>query len=328
MKTLLVTGGCGFIGSNFVRRFLQSHPDWKILNVDKLTYSGNRENTRELEGNSRYEFMKGDICDSGLVHAAMERADAVIHFAAETHVDRSIVRANDFVTTNVLGSWGLLEAARSHGVNRFLHISTDEVYGSIAKGSAAEDAPLLPNSPYAASKAAADLFVRSYCKTHHSQAIIIRSTNNFGPYQYPEKVIPLFVTNLLQGKKVPLYGSGENRREWIYVEDNCAAIELIFKKGEAGAIYNVGSGQEMTNLELAKSIFKQMNVTEDKIEHVPDRLGHDFRYSVDTTKIRRLGFKPKWTFEKALKKTIDWYTRQTDWWAPLKRDVPVVQSRI
>ncbi len=328
MKTLLVTGGCGFIGSNFIRHFLKSYNNWKIIIFDKLTYLGNRENTRELEGNSRYEFMKGDVCDAGLVYAAVERADAVIHFAAETHVDRSIISANDFVTTNVLGSWNLLEAARKYGVKRFLHISTDEVYGSLTKGSASEDAPLLPNSPYAASKAAADLFVRSYWKTHQYQVIIVRSTNNFGPYQYPEKVIPLFVTNLLQNKKVPLYGTGENRREWIYVEDNCAAVELILDKGREGEIYNVGTGREMSNLELARAIFKMMNIGDDMIEYVPDRLGHDFRYSVDTTKIGQLGFKPKWTFEQALKKTVEWYTRQREWWQPLKRDVPAVQTRV
>jgi dTDP-glucose 4,6-dehydratase len=320
MKTLLVTGGCGFIGSHFVKRFLTTHPDWRVVNLDKLTYSGNLANTRELEGNPRYEFVRGDVCDASCVDSVVARAAAVVHFAAETHVDRSIENADDFLTTNILGTRVLIEAARTHKIERFIHISTDEVYGSVSEGAVNEEAPLFPNSPYSASKAAADLLIRSYGVTYHYPAVIVRSSNNFGPYQYPEKVIPLFITNLIQKKKVPLYGAGANRREWIYVEDNCAAIELIFERGEEAEIYNVSAGNEMSNLDLARRILKAMNFQEEMIEYVTDRPGHDYRYSVDATRLRRLGFKPQWTFEEALKKTIEWYRAHEDWWLPLKRD--------
>jgi len=320
MKTLLVTGGCGFIGSHFVKQFLKTHSAWKVVNLDKLTYSGNPENTRELHGNPRYEFLRGDIGDSSLVDTVVGNVHAIVHFAAETHVDRSIDNADDFLVTNILGTRVLMEAARKHRIERFVHISTDEVYGSIPEGAVAEEAPLLPNSPYSASKAAADLLIRSYGVTYHSPVMIVRSSNNFGPFQYPEKVIPLFVTNLLQRKKIPLYGTGVNRREWIYVEDNCAAVELVFDRGEAGQIYNIGVGNEMSNLDLAHAILKVMGFGEDRIEYVRDRPGHDLRYSIDTTRIRQLGFKPQWTFAQALEKTIEWYRTHEEWWQPLKRD--------
>ncbi len=320
MKTLLVTGGCGFIGSNFIRRFLKTHADWKILNFDKLSYCGNRENTRGLEGTPQYEFLQGDICDRDAVFGAVQRAGGVVHFAAETHVDRSIADAHDFLKTNILGTAVLLEAARHRNLKRFIHISTDEVYGSLEKGEADENAPLRPSSPYSASKASGDLLVQSYLKTYGTAPIIIRSTNNFGPYQFPEKVIPLFITNLLENKKVPLYGEGKNRRDWIYVEDNCAAIELVFDKGEEGQIYNVGAGNEMSNSELTLEILKLMGKPQEMIRKVADRPGHDFRYAVDTSRIRALGFKPRESFQEGLRKTVDWYSENRGWWQPLKRD--------
>ncbi len=320
MKTLLVTGGCGFIGSNFIRRFLSTHPGWKVINLDKLTYSGNRENTRDLEHSPQYEFVQGDICEEGLAHSLMPRVNGVIHFAAETHVDRSIESPNDFLSTNIFGTWNLLEAARRHRVPRFIQISTDEVYGSIASGSVSEEAPLAPNSPYAASKAASDHMIRSARVTYDYSAIIIRSSNNFGPRQFPEKVIPLFITNLLENKKLPLYGKGVNRREWLFVEDNCAAIELVFDKGKDGEIYNVGCGNEMSNLELARMILKLIGGDEEKIEYVADRPGHDLRYSINTSKIERLGFRPQSNFREALERTVAWYRENQAWWKPLKRD--------
>lgn len=320
MKTVLVTGGCGFIGSWFIKRFWKTHPDWEIVNWDKLTYAGNRENLRGLDQGDRYEFVEGDICDFGTVHAVVSGADAVIHFAAETHVDRSIDNPHDFLTTNVLGTRNLIEAARRHKVGRFLHISSDEVYGSIAAGSVDEGAPLEPNSPYSASKAAGDLLMRAYGKTYHYPAIIVRSSNNFGPFQFPEKVIPLFITNLLDGKKVPLYGNGQNRRDWIFVDDACRGIELIFDKGADGEIYNLGAGNEMTNRELTVAILKQMKLEDDRIQYVADRPGHDFRYSVNTAKIQRLGFKPALSFAEGLRRTVAWYTENESWWRPLKKD--------
>lgn len=320
MKKLLVTGGLGFIGSNFIKRFLKTRKDWKITNLDKLTYCGRRENTRELEGDGRYELVEGDIADKAVVTSVMESADAVVHFAAETHVDRSIDNPDDFLLTNVLGTRTLLEAAKRFQVPKFIHISTDEVYGSLREGCADEESMIQPSSPYSASKAAGDLLVRSYWKTYHCPAMICRSTNNFGPYQFPEKVIPLFVTNLLENKKVPLYGTGENRRDWIFVEDNCAALELVFDKGEAGGIYNIGGGNERTNLELTHAILKAMKRLPDMIQKVEDRPGHDFRYAVNTDKIKKLGFKPQWKFEDALSETIAWYERNPAWWRPLKKD--------
>lgn len=318
MKTLLVTGGCGFIGSNFIHRFLKTHPDWKILNLDALTYSGNPANNADLEGNSRYQFINGSILDAALVRSAVEQADAVINFAAETHVDRSIEDPDTFLKTNILGVRVLLDAARARGIEKFIQISTDEVYGSIAKGDVDENAPLRPNSPYAASKASADLLIRAYQVTFNYAVMIVRSSNNYGPYQYPEKVIPLFITNLLEKKQVPLYGQGINSREWIHVEDNCAAIECVFDRGRAGEIYNIGTKEEMTNLELAESILREMGFGKEMIHKVADRPGHDLRYSVEIKKIRDLGFKPRWTFEEGLKATIAWYRDHAEWWQPLK----------
>lgn len=320
MKCLLVTGGCGFIGSHFIRGFLKSHPEWKVLNLDLLTYAGNPANTDDFKSDSRYEFIQGDIRDSNLMGQIIPRFDAVINFAAETHVDRSIDNAQDFLTTNILGLKVLLDQAMRKGIKQFLHISTDEVYGSLAEGTASESAPLAPNSPYSAAKASGDLLARSYWKTYQFPVMIARSSNNYGPRQFPEKVIPLFITHLLEGKKVPLYGTGENRREWIYVEDNCKALELIFDQGKPGEIYNVGTGYELTNRELTKKILSALDAGEEKIQPVQDRLGHDFRYSISTDKIKALGFKPTWNFEQGLQTTVEWYKSHTSWWTPLKHD--------
>jgi len=316
---LLITGGAGFIGSNFIHYTLKHHKKDEVVNFDKLTYCGNLENLRDIEKNPRYKFIKGDICDAKLVEKVFqkEKPDFILNFAAETHVDRSIKNPKNFTQTNVLGTHTLLEASRKYNIKKFLQISTDEVYGSIKKGKFKEIDSLLPNSPYAASKAGADLLVRSYYKTFNLPILITRSSNNFGPYQYPEKLIPLFITNILQGKKVPLYGTGLNVRDWIYVLDNCAGIDIVLRKGKIGEIYNIGGGNEKTNLEIAKIILKELGKDESWIEYVKDRPGHDFRYALDTRKIIKLGWKPKYSFEKAIKETINWYKTHQNWWKKL-----------
>ena len=319
-KTVLVTGGAGFIGSNFIRLFLKTHADWQVINFDKLTYAGNPANLRDLERSPAYRFIRGDINDDQAVAKTCEGVEAIVHFAAETHVDRSIDDDRSFLATNILGTRNLLEAACRLKIERFLHISTDEVYGSIKTGHASEAAILQPNSPYAASKAAADLLVRAYQKTFGLRALVTRSSNNFGPYQFPEKVIPLFVTNLLEKKKVPLYSRGENRRDWIFVEDNCEALELIFDRGEPGEIYNVGGGNEMSNRELTEKVLGLFGRGEESIEFVPDRPGHDFRYAIDSSKLQRLGFRPRHSFGEALEKTVAWYRNHPEWWQPLRKD--------
>ncbi len=326
MKRLLVTGGCGFIGSNFIRYFLKSRPNWGVINLDKLSYSGNLANLRDLKGSSRYKFVKGDIVNKKLVFRLMRKVSGVIHFAAETHVDRSIESADDFLKTNILGTAALLEASLACGIKRFIHMSTDEVYGSIDQGYVDEQAPLLPNSPYSASKAGADLLVRSFQETYGHPAMIVRCTNNFGPYQFPEKVIPLFVTNLLEHKTVPLYGSGKNRRDWIYVEDACRALLLVLEKGKAGEIYNAGAHHEMSNLELTNAILRYLGRDKEVIRYVTDRLGHDMRYAVNFDKLRRLGFRPKWSFEKGLAATVKWYRENATWWKSLKHDKYTVKA--
>ena len=314
---VLVTGGLGFIGSNFIRHMLNKY-NYQIINLDKVTYCGNFENLKDIENNKSYHFVKGDICDKQIVLKLAQEADAIINFAAESHVDRSIENADEFVKTDILGTYNLLEAAKTFKVKKFIQISTDEVYGSTKKGSFNESDNLQPNSPYSASKAGADLLVRSYIKTHNIPAIITRSSNNFGPYQYPEKLIPLFVTNLLEGKKVPLYGEGLNVRDWIYVLDNCEAIDFILHKGVDGEIYNIGGGSEKTNLEITKLILKEFGKNESRIEKVRDRKGHDFRYSLNCEKINKLGWKPRFKFEKAIKETINWYKKNQEWWKKLK----------
>ena len=315
---LLVTGGAGFIGSNFVRYVLAAHPGDSIVNLDKLTYAGNLENLRDVEANPRYRFVKGDICDAPVVREAMRGADAVVHFAAETHVDRSNRGADDFLRTNVMGTFTLLEAAREQRVGRFLAVSTDEVYGSIATGAARESDPLNPSNPYSASKAAADLLVRAYWTTHRLPVLITRSSNNFGPYQYPEKVIPLFVTNALEDRALPLYGDGRNVRDWLYVLDNCAAIDLVLRRGADGEIYNVGGAAEVENVTLTRRILALLGKPESLITPVADRPGHDRRYALDSGKIRALGWMPAATFDAALAATVEWYRTHEAWWKPIK----------
>ena len=314
---LLVTGGAGFIGSNFIRLILGKYPDYKITNLDKLTYCGNLLNLKDVEANKNYRFVKGDIADPTVVDSLVKNCDVIVHFAAESHVDRSIKDSSIFIRTNVFGTYVLLEASRKHNVKLFIQISTDEVYGSIQKGAFTETDPLRPNSPYSASKASGDLLARSYFITHQLPVIITRSSNNFGPYQYPEKVIPLFVTNLLQGKKVPLYADGSNVRDWLFVTDNCRAIDAVLHKGKPGEVYNIGAGHEITNLELTHSILKALGKGEESIEYVKDRPGHDKRYALDITKMKGLGWKPGSDFREALDITINWYKNNQSWWKKL-----------
>jgi len=318
---LLITGGLGFIGSNFIRHMLDQYPHCTITNLDKITYAGNPANLSDYDKDPRYFFIKGDICDSQCVELLFSQHpfDAVIHFAAESHVDRSIHDASSFVTTNVLGTQILLNAALRHGTGKFIHISTDEVYGSINAGSFKETDPLNPSSPYSASKAGSDLLARSFFITHGLPVIITRCTNNFGPFQYPEKLIPFFVTNLLRGKKVPVYGTGMNVRDWIYVKDHCRAIDFLLRHGTPGEIYNIGGGHELSNLEITHQILSILNKDSASIEFVKDRPGHDWRYSLDFSKLRKIGWEPRSTFEDALKETVDWYVQNSGWWKPLLR---------
>jgi dTDP-glucose 4,6-dehydratase len=315
---ILVTGGAGFIGSNFVRHVLTAHPDDAVINFDKLTYAGNLENLRDVEANPRYRFVRGDIGDRAQVLEAMEGVDAVVHFAAETHVDRSNAGAAEFLSTNVTGTFTLLEAARELKVARFVAIGTDEVYGSIAKGAARELDPLNPSNPYSASKAAADLLARAYWTTHRLPVIVTRSSNNFGPYQYPEKVIPLFITNAIEDKPLPLYGDGKNVRDWLYVLDNCAAIDLVLRKGKEGEIYNIGGSHEVENIVLTRQVLHLVGKPETLITPVVDRPGHDRRYALDSGKAHGLGWKPTHTFPKALEATVNWYKDHEAWWKPIK----------
>ena len=313
---LLVTGGAGFIGSNFIRYFLDAHPDCSVLNLDKLTYAANLDNLSEVASRANYQFVQGDICDPELVGSLLRQdVEAVVHFAAETHVDRSIADARAFVETNVVGTYTLLEAARRKGVRRFLHVSTDEVYGSLAPGREAdEQAPLQPSSPYAASKASSDLLVRSFCRTYGFPAVITRCSNNYGPYQFPEKLLPLMITNALEGKKLPIYGDGLNERDWVFVEDHCRALDRVLDAGRPGEVYNVGLGKPATNLEIVRMVLRILEVSDDQIELVIDRPGHDRRYAVDTGKIRReLGWEPKVDLEEGLARAVKWYRSHSDW---------------
>ena len=318
---ILVTGGAGFIGSNYVRRIADGTLGGisKITVLDKLTYAGTLTNLSEVSDSS-YDFIEGDVCDAELVTKLVSENDLVVNFAAESHVDRSINGAKDFVVTNVLGTQTLLDAFRKSDVKTFLQVSTDEVYGSIAEGSWPETDPLLPNSPYAASKASADLICRSYFKTHGMDIRVTRCSNNYGRNQFPEKVIPLFVTNLIDNKKVPVYGSGLNVRDWLHVDDHCRGIHLALTKGKAGEIYNIGGGTELNNLELTDKILNIMGKGQESIEYVEDRKGHDLRYSVDITKIsNELGYVPQVDWEVGLEETINWYQENEAWWRPLKK---------
>ncbi|MFG2885253.1 dTDP-glucose 4,6-dehydratase [Streptomyces sp. NPDC048297] len=316
---IFVTGGAGFIGSQYVRALLSGElpgaDGARVTVLDKLGHGSNMRNLEPVAENPAFRFVRGDVCDAELVDEIVRGHDAVVHFAAESHVDRSIDDARPFVTTNVLGTQVLLDAARRHGIGRFLHVSTDEVYGSIAAGSWTEAQPLAPNSPYAASKAGSDLLVLSAHRTHGLDVVITRCSNNYGPYQNPEKVIPLFVTNLLRGRRVPLYGEGDNVREWLHVADHCLAIQLVLRGGRSGHVYNVGGGTELTNKGLTALLLESCGAGWDMVERVADRLGHDQRYSLDMSKIRdELGFTPRQSFETGLKATVEWYRENTSWW--------------
>ena len=315
---LFVTGGAGVIGSNYVRHALGGSDD-AVTVFDALTYAGNLDNLRGLDEDPRYTFVKGDITDREAVAAAMEGHDAVVHFAAESHVDRSIASPDQFVRTNCDGTNVLCDVARRVGVLRFLHVSTDEVYGSIEDGSFAETDRIGPRSPYSASKAASDLIALAYRETYGLPVVVTRSSNNFGPYQFTEKVLPLFITNLLDGQRVPLYGDGLNVRDWCFVEDNCAGIDLVLRRGVDGEIYNIGAGNEMPNRALTDAVLALLGQDEAMIEYVDDRLGHDRRYSIDSAKVRALGWAPTTSFPTALERTVSWYREHRWWWEPLKR---------
>lgn len=312
---ILVTGGAGFIGSCFIRHMLKSHPDYKIINFDCLTYAGNIENLDDIKNNPNYSFIKADICDKKAVDRAVSEVDCVINFAAESHVDRSILNPEIFIETNIKGTLNLLDCAKKRGIQRYLQVSTDEVYGTLGKdGYFTENTPLAPNSPYSASKAGADMLVRSYFETYKTPVLITRCSNNYGPYQYPEKLIPFFISKLLKGEKVPLYGDGLNVRDWLYVYDHCRAIDTVLHKGREGEVYNVGGHNEKSNIEITKIILKEMGRDESSIEYVKDRLGHDRRYAIDNTKITtELDWEPSLTFEEGIKLTINWYLNNIEW---------------
>ena len=315
MKKLLVTGGCGFIGSCFIRYELKKHPDYKIINLDALTYCGNIENLKDIENNPNYTFVQGNICDKKLVRELISQCDYIINFAAESHVDNSIKTPEIFIETNIKGTLNLLQAAKEIEIEKFLQVSTDEVYGSLGdEGYFNETTPLAPNSPYSASKASADMLVRSYNKTYKLPTLNTRCSNNYGPYQYPEKLIPFFISKLLSGEKVPVYGDGLNVRDWLYVYDHCSAIDTVLHKGNVGEVYNIGGHNEKTNIEITKLILNAMGKDESDIEYVKDRLGHDRRYAISNDKIQtQLGWQPSLTFEEGIKITIDWYLNHLDW---------------
>lgn len=318
---LLVCGGAGFIGSAFVRRMLASREDIEIVCLDKLTYAGNLKNLVEVEGDERFHFVLGDICDRAAVDAAIDeagRVDAIVNFAAETHVDRSIDAPEAFLRTDILGTHTLLEAVRARGIGRMVQVSTDEVYGSIDEGSFTEHSPIRPSSPYSASKAGGDLQALAYHTTYDAPVMITRGSNTYGPHQYPEKLIPLFATNALEGEKLPLYGDGMNVRDWLHVDDHCDAIGFVLEHGEPGEVYNVGGGNERTNREITSIILDELMMGEDAIEYVTDRPGHDRRYSIDGSKLAALGWTPKVEFEDGLRETIRWYRDNEWWWAAIK----------
>lgn len=315
---ILVTGGAGFIGSNYVRYLLRQRPEDEVLNFDKLTYAGNLENLTDLAGDPRYAFVRADICDEGAVEEAIQGVDAVVNFAAETHVDRSIQDAGAFVDTDIKGLYILLEAARKRGIERFLHISTDEIYGSIESGSFKETDPLDPSSPYSASKAGGELMARAFARTFGYLVLITRGSNTYGPYQYPEKVIPLFITNLIDSQQVPLYGDGLNVRDWLYVDDHCSGIDAVLRTGTPGEAYNIGGEQERTNLELTHKLLDLLGKGEEMIRPVKDRPGHDRRYSIDTSKAKALGWRAQVSFEEGLARTVTWYQENESWWRRIK----------
>ena len=324
---VLVTGGAGFIGSNFVRYALAAHDDWRVTTLDKLTYAGRRENLHDVMDHPRHRFVQGDIADAAVAAPLVQAAHIVVHFAAETHVDRSILSAGDFITTDVFGTFVLLEAARqAPALRRFVQISTDEVYGSVAEGSSVETDELRPRNPYSASKAGADRLAYSYWATYGVPVIVTRASNNYGPYQFPEKVIPLFVTNLVDGIPVPLYGDGLNVRDWLHVDDHCRAIDLLLDAATDGEVYNIGGGNDVKNVDLTHRILELTGSPESLIRRVEDRLGHDRRYSLDTTKLRRLGWAPRVPFETGLAETVEWYRGNEWWWRPIKDADPAFRA--
>lgn len=327
MVDVLVTGGAGFIGSNFVRCALRTHPDWHVTTLDKLTYAGRRENLHDVMSDSRHTFVHGDIADAPVSGPLVERAALVVHFAAETHVDRSIMSAGDFIRTDVEGTFVLLEAARrATGLRRFVQISTDEVYGSVAAGASTETDELKPRNPYAASKAGADRLAYSYWATYGVPVIVTRASNNYGPYQFPEKVIPLFVTNAIDDIPLPLYGDGTNVRDWLHVDDHCRAIDLLLERATDGEVYNIGGGNDIPNIELTHRILDALGKPRTLIRPVADRQGHDRRYCLDTTKLRNLGWTPQISFDEGLRDTIEWYRRHEWWWRPIKEQDPAFRE--
>jgi dTDP-glucose 4,6-dehydratase len=327
MSHVLVTGGAGFIGSNFVRHALAAHPDWHITTLDKLTYAGRLENLTDVMDHPRHEFVKGDVADPAVAGPLVAGSEIVVHFAAETHVDRSILAAGEFITTDVFGTFVLLEAARqAPGLRRFVQISTDEVYGSVPEGSSRETDELRPRNPYSASKAGADRLAYSYWATYEVPVVITRASNNYGPYQFPEKVIPLFVTNALDDVPLPLYGDGMNERDWLHVGDHCRALDVVIEHGVSGEVYNIGGGNDVRNADLTRRILRLLDKPDTLIRHVQDRPGHDRRYSLDTTKLRSLGWTPQVEFDRGLADTIAWYRQHEWWWRPIKQEDPAFKA--
>ncbi|MEE2874426.1 MAG: dTDP-glucose 4,6-dehydratase [Candidatus Latescibacterota bacterium] len=318
MKTLLITGGCGFIGSNFIHYVLAKYPEYRVVNLDKLTYAGNPANLIELAGGDRYRFVEGDICDPATVGPLVAEADIVVNFAAESHVDRSIMGGAEFVQTNFNGTYTLLDSAVEHGIERFHQISTDEVYGSINEGAWTEEWPLAPRNPYSSTKASAELLVRAYHITHGLPTVTTRASNNVGPFQYPEKRVPLYISNAIDDLPLPVYGDGSQVRDHLYVEDHCSAIDLVLHQGEIGEIYNVGGENDATGLEVAKVILKRLGKDESLLTFVTDRSGHDQRYALDSSKVQALGWQPASDFRVAMERTVDWYVENESWWREIK----------
>jgi len=327
MADVLVTGGAGFIGSNFVRYAIAAHPDWHVTTLDKLTYAGRLENLKDVEGHPRHRFVRGDVADAAVAAPLVQESEIVVHFAAETHVDRSIMDAGEFITTDVYGTFVLLQAARSAPrLRRFIQISTDEVYGSVPEGASRETDELRPRNPYAASKAGADRLAYSFWATHGVPVVITRASNNYGPNQFPEKVIPLFITNAIDNIPVPLYGDGLNVRDWLHVTDHCRALDLLIERGQPGEVYNVGGGNEVRNVDLTHQILALLDQPPSLIKHVPDRLGHDRRYALDTGKLRGLGWAPTTAFDDGLRETVAWYRQNEWWWRPIKEQDPAFRA--
>jgi dTDP-glucose 4,6-dehydratase len=327
MVKVLVTGGAGFIGSNFVRHAITTHPDWQVTTLDKLTYAGRLENLQDVIDHPRHRFVRGDVADEAVAAPLVKASEIVVHFAAETHVDRSLLSAGVFITTDVFGTFVLLEAAReAPGLRRFIQISTDEVYGSVAEGSSRETDELRPRNPYSASKAAADRLAYSYWATYNVPVVITRASNNYGPFHFPEKVIPLFITNAIDNLPVPLYGDGLQERDWLHVTDHCRAVDMLIDAGQSGEVYNVGGGNHVRNLDLTRRILELVGKPESLIQPVVDRPGHDRRYSLDTSKLQSLGWRPEVSFDAGLHDTVAWYRQNESWWRPIKENDPAFRA--